>query len=84
MQDLAQMLYENVLDSRGYPPGQSPTEPKNGTAYVQEAMKRQGLQCLLVADDVWETEVVQELRKTGMRVLLTTRDQVLVDDAGGK
>ncbi|CAM9580687.1 unnamed protein product [Sphacelaria rigidula] len=88
MQSLAQRVYEDVLDSRGYPPGQSPIEPKNGTAYVQEAMltclKRQGLQCLLVANDVWEPEVVQELRKTGMRVLLTTRDQVLVDNAGGK
>ncbi|CAM9318482.1 unnamed protein product, partial [Sphacelaria rigidula] len=88
MQSLALMVYENVLHSRGYPPGQSPTDPKNGTAYVQEAMHTglnfQGLQCLLVADDVWEPEVVQELRKTGMRVLLTTRDPVLVDDAGGK
>lgn len=89
MQDLAKTVYEDVLDSRGYPPGQSPIDPKNGVAYVQHAMAeggqgQAGLQCLLVADDVWQSEVLEELRKTGMRVLLTTRDPTLVTGAGGK
>ncbi|CAM9693319.1 unnamed protein product, partial [Ectocarpus sp. 8 AP-2014] len=89
MQDLAKMVYEDVLDGRGYPPGQSPIDPKNGAAYVHQAMVeggqgQAGLQCLLVADDVWQSEVVEELRKTGMRVMLTTRDPALVVDAGGK
>ncbi|CAM9394696.1 unnamed protein product, partial [Sphacelaria rigidula] len=51
LRNLAQMVYENVLRCRGYPPRQSPTDPKNGTAYVREAMvtglNRQGLHCLL-------------------------------------
>lgn len=87
MEDLAARVYEDVANSTGYGPGECPTDPKSGAAYVRDrvAPKAAGktLRCLLVADDVWEAKVVDELRKTGMRVLVTTRKPGLVEKAGG-
>ena len=39
--------------------------------------------CLLVLDNVWEAEVVRAARRTGFSLLVTTRDQSAVIDAGG-
>ncbi|CAM9487704.1 unnamed protein product, partial [Laminaria digitata] len=40
----------------------------------------EGLRCLVVADDVWDAEVVEKLRETGMQVLMTTRERSLVEE----
>ena len=46
--------------------------------YIEQGRQGQGLRCLVVADNVWEPEVVRELKKTGMWILLTTRDQKIM------
>ncbi|CAM9678542.1 unnamed protein product [Scytosiphon promiscuus] len=42
-----------------------------------------GRSCLLVLDNVWEAEVVRAARQTDLSLLVTTRDQSTVEDAGG-
>lgn len=69
--------------------GPSPAAKREGgAATVREVVSQgkhgEGRRCLLVADDVWELEVVEKLRETGMRVLLTTRLCELVRDGGGR
>ena len=55
--------------------------PDGGTEhikrYIEQGRQGQGLRCLVVADNVWDHEVVRELKKTGMWILITTRDQRL-------
>lgn len=67
----------------GKPPGVS----DDGAAYIRHRMgvARGGrsLKCLVVADNVWEEEVVSNLMETGMWVLLSTRDEYLVNAQGG-
>eukprot|EP00752_Nemacystus_decipiens_P017435 g15629.t1 len=61
-----------------------------GESYVKKIVELKKKQCLVVADDVWEAEVVDKLRETGMWVLLTTRfskivqpcEQVFIDRLG--
>lgn len=80
---LATMVNETLTDNCD--PGRAPTNQEGGTATVEFVRKKvasgnggKGYRCLLVADDVWEPEVVAQLQKTGMRVLLTTRKVELV------
>lgn len=42
-----------------------------------------GRSCLLVLDNVWEAEVVRAAHRTGLSLLVTTRQQATVDDVGG-
>lgn len=57
-----------------------PAVGENGESYVKKIVSQESLRCLVVADDVWEAEVVEKLRKMGMWVLLTTRQPSMVGD----
>ena len=46
--------------------------------YIERGRQGQGLRCLVVADNVWDPEVVRELQKTGMWIIITTRDQKIM------
>ena len=75
MLQLARMVYEDVGGGVGY----RPAESSDSAAYIKQRMEScPGLKCLVVADNVWEKEVVSKLLETGMRVLLSTRDAELV------
>lgn len=88
MNRLATMVHEDILGCRGYRPGASPHIPLDGSAYIHEAMRTakddgEKMRCLVVADDVWESPVLEELQRTGMSVLFTTRNEELVHLAEG-
>ncbi|CAM9976496.1 unnamed protein product [Ectocarpus sp. 13 AM-2016] len=67
-----------------------PETGEAGESYVKKIVELKRKRCLVVADDVWEAEVVEKLRETGMWVLLTTRfskmvepcEQVFIDRLG--
>ncbi|CAM9940537.1 unnamed protein product, partial [Ectocarpus fasciculatus] len=77
----AHMVYEEIG-------GRHPATTDDGAAYIKEQMQRghrgKGLKCLVVADNVWEKEVVWKLLETGMSVLLSTRDEELVTGSEGE
>lgn len=81
---LACMVYEDI----GGGVGHRPAAPDDGAAYIKQRLEKdrsgQRLTCLLVADNVWEQEVVSKLLETGMWVLLSTRDEELVIEGNGK
>lgn len=80
MSRLATKVYEELADSYGYAPGASPTGPGNGTTFIREFVEgTAGIRkrCLVVADDVWEADVIAELQRTGMWILLTTAKMAL-------
>lgn len=83
MNELATTVHEDVLGSVGI----GPTAAKDGATYVKKRMKEgqggQGLRCLVVADNVWEAEVITKLREIGMWTVVTTRNQGLVTDEEG-
>lgn len=88
MRKLAATVHSEILGSARFRPGASPQNPLDGSAYIREALSgdsdgRGSKRCLVVADDVWESRVLEELKQTGMSVLVTTRDGQLVTDAGG-
>ena len=58
----------------------APELGEDGGSYVKRIVEQESLRCLVVADNVWESSVVQELRETGMWVLLTTRFPGMVGD----
>lgn len=81
----ARKVYMDIFHGRGDPPSSS----DDAITYVKKRMEHlliegEGSKCLVVADGVLETEVVSQLLQTGMRILLTTRDEKLVTDARGK
>ena len=76
MRKLAAQLWEDVLHKRVDPP----VVGESGESYVKKIVIQESLRCLVVADDVWEAEVVEKLRKTCMWVLLTTRKTSMVED----
>ena len=80
MQDLAKRFYDDVMERAI----EAPQLGEDGTSYVRKAITNgnggKGLRCLVVADDVWDAQVVDKLRETGMRVLITTRERSLVDE----
>eukprot|EP00752_Nemacystus_decipiens_P003524 g3250.t1 len=84
MLQLARMMYEDI----GGSVGQAPSESDNAVAYIKQRMVGgQGgrcSKCLVVADNVWEKEVVSMLQETGAWLLLSTRDEALVTDLGGE
>ena len=46
--------------------------------YIEQGRQGQGLKFLVVAENVWDPEVVRELRKTGMWILINTRDKTIM------
>ena len=69
MLKLAMRLHENAMNGVVDPPEAG----EDGGSYVHKIVAQEKLRCLVVADDVWEKQVVEKLRETGMWVLLTTR-----------
>eukprot|EP00903_Cladosiphon_okamuranus_P021305 g19576.t1 len=82
MTQLARMVFGGIGGRVGCPPA----EPGDGVAYVKTCMEKGhgggGLKCLVVADNVWEEEVVSKLLETGMSVLVSTRNGELVAEHG--
>lgn len=72
---LAELVYEDIDGLRGEPPVDS--EDFDGAAFVKRLVEEghggQGLKCLIVADNVWEPEVVRQLRDTSMSILVTAK-----------
>ncbi len=80
MLDLARMVHEAVLSNSCRPPRTAGGSTEDGVAYITE-MVAEGRECLLVvADDVWEVEVLQELKRVGASILFTTRQGSLLPD----
>ncbi|CAM9547199.1 unnamed protein product, partial [Hapterophycus canaliculatus] len=84
MLQLARVVHVDIAHSMGDPPAAS----DDCVAYVNKLLGRgrsgRGLKCLVVADNVWEEEVVSKLLETDMWVLLSTRDKRLVTGAVGE
>ena len=83
MYRLADMVYETVLKFEGRAP-RAPdigVDPEDGAAYVRKTIGDDGHQILIVADDVWEAEILEKLTSTGTSVLYTTRADYLLGDA---
>ncbi|CAN0161211.1 unnamed protein product [Ectocarpus fasciculatus] len=84
MLQLAQMVFEDI----GGSVGRRPSGSDDGLTYVKQRVKNghegKGLKCLVVADNVWESDVVAQLLETGMWILLSTRDEELVKHANGE
>ncbi len=84
MQQLACAVYKDIGGSVGL----RPAESEDGAAYVKRVVARgdrgNRLRCLVVADNVWEEEVVSKLLETGMWVLLTTRSEALLSAVHGE
>lgn len=83
MDKLAKAVHEDIAGSRGFAPGSSLCAHTDGSSFVHDVVTQSSatgerLRCIVIADDVWEVEVLEELRKTGMWVLFTTRDPGLV------
>lgn len=57
-------------------------DSEDGAAYVWEVVGESNRHCVLVvADDVWEEEVLEELKRAGLSVLYTTRQDYLLFEA---
>ncbi|CAM9662115.1 unnamed protein product, partial [Pylaiella littoralis] len=84
MLQLARMVHEDI----GGIMGRCLVAADDGAAYIKERMENghggKGLKCLVVADNVWDKEVVSKLLETGMSVLLSTRDEGLILGSSGK
>lgn len=74
MHNFAMEVWEGVMQKRVNPPAVG----GSGESYVRKIMLQESLRYLVVADDVWEAGVLEKVRKTGMWVLLTTRQPSLV------
>ncbi|CAM9378410.1 unnamed protein product, partial [Hapterophycus canaliculatus] len=75
MRKLAKAFHEGVMKRSV----RAPMLDDDGDNYVKEIVSQENLRCLVVADDVWEPDVVEKLRNTGVWVLLTTRDASIVE-----
>lgn len=71
-------LAKSLCDAKGNSID-GPTVLDDGQSYIKRIVSQKEQRYLVVADDVWETEVVDNLRKTGMWVLLTTRNASIVE-----
>ena len=78
------MVYEDIRGSVG----RAPTGSDGGVAYIRQQIGGgQGggpLKCLVVADNVWEEEVVSKLLETGVWILVSTRDERVVTKSHGE
>lgn len=75
MREVAKKLYEDVMKKCV----RTPEMGEAGESYVNRIVELKKKRCLVVADDVWEEEVIEKLRETGMWVLLTTRFPEMVE-----
>lgn len=79
---LAGMVYETVMRKASRPPRTKVIEknPEDGAAYIREVVDESSRRFIVVADDVWEVDVLEELKKAGASVLCTTREDSLLPD----
>lgn len=84
MLQLARMVHGEIGGSVGRAPSGSDAGATYIKEWIEEGHEGKGLKCLVVADNVWEEDVVSELVETGMWVLLSTRDESIVKGARGK
>eukprot|EP00752_Nemacystus_decipiens_P008093 g7234.t1 len=80
---LARMVYETVMQKACRPPRISGVgiDPEDGAAYIHEVVNESNMRFLVVADNVWEAEVLKELKWAGVWVLYTTRHADLLPEA---
>ncbi|CAM9948105.1 unnamed protein product [Pylaiella littoralis] len=80
---LAVAVYETVLSKTYRPPRKAGVgmDPEDGVAYIQEVVDGSSRRFLVVADNVWEVEVLEELERAGVWVLYTTRQDSLLPAA---
>ena len=83
MHRLAGMVYETVMQKtcRPFRKQGIDNDPEDGVAYIREVVDESSRRFLVVADDVWEVEVLQELKRAGLWVIYTTRDGDLLPEA---
>ncbi|CAM9292293.1 unnamed protein product, partial [Laminaria digitata] len=84
MDRLANMVFEVMAEGEGGTRRpRTPdvgVEPEDGAAYIRQVVGGDtSSPFLVVADDVWEVEVLEELQSTGATVLYTTRSEGLCD-----
>lgn len=85
MWQLAAMVHDDILGSIGpAPAGGGDGAPYYIKKNIGKGKGGEGLRCLVVADDVWEPEVIATLRGTGMWVLVTTRYDDMLQEAGAE
>lgn len=80
---LADMVYETVKQKtcRGRRKKKNgDPEDEDGVEYIAHVMPKGKLRFLVVADDVWDVEVLQVLERTGAWVLYTTRENDLAPE----
>lgn len=83
MNRLANMVFEVMAAGETRRP-RTPdvgVDPEDGAAYIREVVGEDRSPFLVIADDVWDIEVLKELKSTGATVLYTTRDEHLFDDS---
>ncbi|CAM9532245.1 unnamed protein product [Scytosiphon promiscuus] len=75
MFDLATSVWKTVLRKTGRRPRTANVgiNLEDGAAYIRDVVRESKRRFLVVADDVWDVEVLRELRRTGAWVLYTTR-----------
>ena len=81
MLDLAGMVHEIVLSKSCRPPRKAGEQADDGVAYITEMVAEDREHFLVVVDDVWEVEILRELKRVGAWVLYTTRHDSLLPDA---
>lgn len=84
MMQLATRVHEHIWGGVG----PRPLGSDDPVTYIKERMAKgragHELKCLVVADNVWEAEVMAKLRETRMWVLVTTRNENLVIGVNGE
>lgn len=84
MLQLACLVHQEIEGSGGRPPAASDDSVTFIRQRVEKARERKGLKCLVVADNVRDSEAISKLLETGMWVLISTRDEQLVQNAHGE
>ncbi|CAM9494876.1 unnamed protein product [Ectocarpus sp. 13 AM-2016] len=84
MLQLARMVHEEIGGSVGRVPSASEDSATYIKQRLEEGHKGRKMKCLVVADNVWEEDVVSKLVETGMWVLLSTRDEAVVKRSRGR
>eukprot|EP00903_Cladosiphon_okamuranus_P014963 g13850.t1 len=82
MFNLAEKVFNTVMGKTCRAPRKANVLLNNedGAAYIREVVDDNSRRFLVVADDVWEEEVLRELERAGVWVLYTTREDNLLPE----